>query len=267
MSNYTDLGAEGLRNADQRGTTRVATISSSVIDESIPIQDRLLDILENVPGHNERKGFFPRGLLNVLVTEKCVKEVLEASLGDSMPPQVIDDHARRICGTSPVPSAEPPSSSFKKIFVTLVLSERIKAIPLFMADNVTDDDLPLRKIPMSRPKFFTLGRRIDSSESAQDDLTCFRSWTSLDIRKFEEWQWTTLAPFFHPPKHKDVAHFILADQIPLPFTEDSRYKDESDEDSIQRRLEFDGGYSSVFKVKIHPDHHAFHTHFVSPSKS
>lgn len=198
-----------------------------------------------------------------MITEKCVKEVLEANLGDSIHPTILDEHTRKICGTQSFDNADQPSSSLKKIFVTLVLSERIKAIPLFIADKVTDDDLPLQKIRTGRSKIFTLGRRMDSSGSAQDGLTCFRKWTPLDIRKFEEWQWTTLAPFFHPPQRKDVAHFILADQIPLPFTEDSRYEDESGEDRILKRLEFDGGYSSVFKVNIHPDHHAFHTHFVS----
>lgn len=262
VSTYTDLGAQGLRNADQSGSTRVATVSSDVTDESLPIQDRLLGILEDVPGHNERKGFFPRGLLDVLITEKCVKDVLEANLGDSILPQVIDEHARKICGIPRLQNADHPPPSFKKIFVTLVLSERVKAIPFFIADNITDDDLPLDKIPTDRPKFFTLGRRNDNPGSAQEGLACFRKWTALDIRKFEEWQWTTLAPFFHPPQRKNVAHFTLEDQIPLPFTEDSRYSDDNDEDTNQRRLEFDGGNSNVFQVKIHPDHHAFHT-FVS----
>lgn len=63
-----------------------------------------------------------------------------------------------------------------------------------------------------------------------------------------------MAPFFHRPERKNVWHFVLQDQIPLPFITDSRYDDNN---SIYDQLEFEGGFSSVFSVEIHPEHHAF----------
>jgi hypothetical protein len=102
---------------------------------------------------------------------------------------------------------------------------------------------------------FDLGRRGDPTVP----LECFHGWTALAIRRFEEWQWSTISPFFARGKgRKNVAHFRLQDQIILPFTSDSR----RDADAYER-LEFEGGFSQVFKVDIHPEHHDFHDHNVS----
>ncbi|KAL1882794.1 hypothetical protein Daus18300_000432 [Diaporthe australafricana] len=72
--------------------------------------------------------------------------------------------------------------------------------------------------------------------------------------RFEEWQWTTIAPFFRHGQRKDVQHLELQDQAALPFVQDSRFTANK---SAYQRLEFEGGFSNVFKVDIHPDHHDF----------
>src|SRR5207248_2968138 len=83
-------------------------------------------------------------------------------------------------------------------------------------------------------------------------LECFEDWTQSSINAFEEWQWTTVSPFFHKGARKDVQHFPLPDSVMLPFTADSRRDKQS-----QFRTEIEGGYGRVFKVRIHPDHHNF----------
>jgi hypothetical protein len=85
-------------------------------------------------------------------------------------------------------------------------------------------------------------------------LECFRNWSQSKIRAFEEWQWVTVAPFFHRGSRKDVRHFPLQDSIMLSFIEDSRRNKKA---NLQTVLE--GGYGRVFKVNIHSDHHNFNT--------
>lgn len=59
-----------------------------------------------------------------------------------------------------------------------------------------------------------------------------------------------LAPSLDLGKQKNARHFIFPDQILLPFTEDSRYA--ADAKAIQ------GGFGTIFKVNIHPEHYNFH---------
>ncbi|KAI7773474.1 hypothetical protein LA080_010577 [Diaporthe eres] len=51
---------------------------------------------------------------------------------------------------------------------------------------------------------------------------------------------------------EDVKHLQLPDQAALAFTQDSRFVIDK---PAYEKLEFEGGYSNVFKIDIHPDHH------------
>lgn len=221
-----------------------------------PLEDRLVNSLEEP--YPEKKGFFPRDVLTRLVDEECVFEKLRSNLDNVLDDDTIRGYARRICGLPHVPEDRKLSpSTFKKIFVILVLSERVSTILKFIAGKVTDDDLPLAKVPRrGKPRtIFDLGKR-----GAPDiALECFRGWNSVAIRRFEEWQWTVISPFFaRSHKRKNVTHFVLQDQAILPFISDSR----RGPDALDN-LEFEGGYSEVFKVEIHPEHHDFHDSHVS----
>lgn len=218
-----------------------------------PLQNRLIDSLQETPEYPERKGFFPRDLLASLVDTDCVYNELRSYFQNVLDDDTILNCAQKICGIS-AHSNERGSSLplFKKVFVTLVLSEKMSAILKFIAANVTDEDLPLSKVHFG-PKAsgrFRLGRR----STPEVPLECFRGWTSVAIQRFEEWQWTTISPFFAQSyKRKNVNHFVLQDQVILPFLSDSRR-----EANAFERFEFDGGFSQVFKVDIHPEHHDFH---------
>lgn len=214
-----------------------------------PIQDRLVDILHEIPGHEERKGFFPEATLMAMIDKECVEQVLKASFTGVLPLRTIKRMAQKICGHGQQHHGRH-ALQYKKVFVTLVLSEKINSIRLFLDDEVSDDDLPLAKVRREdgRSKFFGLARRGEPDVS----LRCFGDWTNLAIMRFEEWQWCALAPFFNRSERKNVGHWVLKDQIPLPFIADSRY-----DENIYDRLEFEGGNSTVFKVDIHPEHHSF----------
>lgn len=149
--------------------------------------------------------------------------------------------------------------AFKKVFAILVLSGKLSAIRLFIKQGVEDGYLPLRKVPVSRSsgkksKAYTVAI-VRDNHTDPERLGCFKGWTLSDIRTFEEWQWMTLAPFFHRPERKNVGHFVLQDQIPLPFTSDSRLDNPV---SQYDEMVYSGCSSSVSKVEIHPEHHALH---------
>lgn len=210
----------------------------------LPVQDRLLDIIKSVPGHDEKKGFFPEATLEAMIDERCIERELRACYHD-LDSDTIKKAAQNICGHG------RDNLRYKKIFVTLVLAEKPSAIFRFLEGKVSDTDLPLAKIRRTG-KASIVGLALKSTPTKP--LDCFREWTKLAIMRFEEWQWTTLAPFFNRSQRKKVGHWILQDQIPLPFIADSRYDD--DEEAYDR-LEFEGGNSTVFKVDIHPEHHSF----------
>ncbi|KAE8454273.1 hypothetical protein EG329_005198 [Mollisiaceae sp. DMI_Dod_QoI] len=249
-SNITDLGARGLQIASKRGRQKLAPCSEDELQR--PIQDRLLEALHSVPGHREQKGFFPEEQLETLIDERSVAKELESCFKGTLDSRTIKKSVQKICGLDGHMDQEK-SIVFKKIFVTLVLSEKTSAILLFLEENVTDKDLPLSKVPIRKKASNIFGLARKSQPGVP--LACFRDWTNLAIMRFEEWQWTTLAPFFFQSQRKNVKHWILQDEIPLPFTADSRY---NEDESAYERLEFEGGFSNVFKADIHPEHHDFH---------
>lgn len=197
-------------------------------------QDRLLKSLEKTPGHGGSKGFFPRETLLALVDEETVAKELRRSY-KRLAPNTIRMISQEVCGTR----------SFRKIFALLVLTHKLTDIRTFIRHDVADDDLPLCKVPYQGVNIFQLARRGDS----KSPLICFKAWSPLDIWNFEEWQWTMLAPFFSHGEHKNIRHFVFPDQITLPFTLNSQYGEGS--------KAIHGGFSTIFKVDIHPEHHSF----------
>lgn len=146
---------------------------------------------------------------------------------------------RTICG----------GRSFKKIFSLLALVDKLSDIRNFIDENIDDNDLPLVKVYPRDSNLFTLGSCVSSDDHVLP-IACLSRWAPATIRVFEEWQWSTLTPTFQCGEPKNTTHSRLSDDMPLPFTADSQ--DGTEDKSIQ------GGYSTVFKVTIHPSHHCFH---------
>lgn len=216
--------------------------------DQIPLQNRLLSILRKIPGHEEKKGFFPENELTQLMTEENVTKELQLCFED-LDSTTIATFTHKICGTIPNRAEERPS--FKKVFAILVLCEKPNAIPRFLEEGVSDGDLPLHKLAAldNSPNIYNLSRKQEKTK-----LKCFSGWSYTAVWRFEEWQWTTIAPFFQRASRNDVKHLALQDQAALPFTQDSRFTYDT---PTYERLEFEGGFSNVFKVDIHPDHHGF----------
>jgi len=240
-SEITDLGHK--LYSEDSGIERRATEPKSPKSQEGPktFQDQLFESLEPRGDETKAKGFFSMGLLLELLSETSVREELSVHLNNTHEPEAIDNLARQIC------SQQKNVPSYRKIFAILVLIEKTAAVTKFIAECINDSDLPLVRAPTGR---YNLRR----SRALDQELNCFRTaWTPFQVRNFEDWQWTTLAPFFARSKdRKKVEHYVLHDRVILPFLPDNQ------EEEICVKKELLGGGGRVFGTIIHPENHNFH---------
>lgn len=219
------------------------------------LQDELFSALTTTRQGNQ--SFYAKGQLSRILTEDRVRNELTRHFETSLSEATIAKHAKTIChGTvaqkdSPDCHGQPKTTSFIKVLAILIIIEKTKSIIKLLEEDVNDSDLPLIKIPRPNDeKLFDLR----SSSKSGVALTCFQKWNQLNIRNFEQWQWATLpVEFIGPTEDGEVKHFRLQEQRILPFISDSpEHKSE-----FPRRTELEGGFASVSKVAIHPQHHNF----------
>ncbi|KAK1977643.1 protein kinase [Colletotrichum cereale] len=76
-----------------------------------------------------------------------------------------------------------------------------------------------------------------------------------------------LAPFFSLSEYNHVYHYPLSEHHILPFIEEEkRHSSKSTVNSFNKELDVEGGFSQVFIVWMHPDHHNFHHCELSPKR-
>ncbi|KAJ0120691.1 protein kinase [Diaporthe amygdali] len=227
------------------------------------LQDELFS--ELIPTHHEKQGFFAKDQLPKILTEHRVRHELTTHFKNSFSEKTIASYAKKLSqdttthrDQSLCHDGQVNSRSFIKVLAILIIIQKTKDILKILEDGVSDSDLPLIKVPRPRDeKLFDL--RL--SREPATVLRGFQSWDQLSIRNFEEWQWTTLPLVFSRSKgHREVTHHLLQDQIILPFVKTNL----GNEPHISHKTALEGGFASVFKVAIHPQHHNFHK---SPDKS
>ncbi|PMD54054.1 kinase-like protein [Hyaloscypha bicolor E] len=113
--------------------------------------------------------------------------------------------------------------------------------------KVTDEDLPLARVPSHSPNY-TLGKRKHKSCPQEHECECgiraLSSWRSHDIEDLSRDQWLVLAPVFKSYPDR-IKHHILDDSTIMPYIGDK----ENEEGEMR-----EGGYSEVWRVQIHPAH-------------
>lgn len=209
--------------------------------------------------YQSKTKFIPNGQMISLINEDTVVRELTRCLSDTQDRESINHYARLVCNCPPTKTNRDPNPgkiiTFRKIFTILVMIERQSAIGKFLKEGVSDADLPLRAFEREdEPGTYDLRRKA----TPEKNLECFRGWSQSRIWAFADRQWMTLAPFFSRGEQKNVHHYVLDDETILPFTVNSRRRNES-----QRREEFGGGFGRVFKAHIHKDHHNFNDQNVS----
>lgn len=117
----------------------------------------------------------------------------------------------------------------------------------FVKHNVSDADIPISTVlrPGSiRLFYFSL------SSSPQEALEFLTSWEATDCEDFEREQWITVAPYFAKGKHGRPLFYELHEKDVLPWK------------NILKMDSF-GGFSQVYRIAIHENHHEFHDSSVS----
>lgn len=211
-------------------------------DSRYKLQERILRALQrtkSVEGHDQE--FLPRNELQRLINLESVSQELKNELSRFHTAEHIMDLAETICKDVLVMREDKRKvKSFRKIFALLVMVENVASISQFLNEDVSDLDLPLAPVGLSRKGVL--------EKLSRGPLKCFDRWSPIKLRQFQEYQWMLLAPFFSQGDHGEVKHFVLRDNHVLPFIALGENDDE--------HIKF-GGYSKVFIVQIHKDHHDF----------
>lgn len=187
-----------------------------------------------------RQQWIPIGSLFQLVNESQVyHELIEAFKAAHLKIDhaQISDYARRVCQFRES-NDHDGKTSHRKIFAILALMDRVVDAPFFVHDGFTDRDLPVQNVRNS----------VFRTCSGGEEKT-FRvpgHWKPHSLDSFIIYQEHVMAPFFEMDSDS-VAFYNLNERSVLPFVED---------DSSHRRTY--GYHGTVYRVKIHPDHHNGH---------
>lgn len=223
------------------------------------LQDELAAAL--VPTHPSQhdREFLPKEALTSILTEERVRQVLAVDFESVLPEKRINEYAKTICARKiRGDDGRLTTRSYIKILAILVLCRKTTAIVRILEDSsrVSDADLPLERV--RRPGHDNLYdlRARNKSGMLLKPMECFqKDWDQMNIRSFEEWQWTALPRIFGKPiSHEKVRHYDLRDKEILPFVQDSQG---AHDQSVSSKHEFEGGFATVFQVAIHPQHHHF----------
>ncbi|KAK7993700.1 6-hydroxy-D-nicotine oxidase [Apiospora arundinis] len=241
-----------------KGQTRVSNDTASIT--SAPhksLEVRLFDARQ-LPRHpqtepwTQDRGFIPKKQLDDIITEESVFRELKPHFSYRFTDEQIREHARYICRDTQfvLGDGRIKLKSYKPVFALLVWFRRSSNILEFLAEDVSDIDLPLINITDSHDGSHRIGRRSRTSTTEsgiRSPLRCFSNWGRIESESFLRYQWTMLSPFFRESDYNDVQHYELQDNHILPWVDDTK----------EEYLEQQGGFGTVFPVRIHEEHHNF----------
>ncbi|KXH69316.1 protein kinase [Colletotrichum salicis] len=224
----------GNRNPPIGSTDQAQIISSPYT--GVPLDELLRSHFQPHPHPEVTEGYLPAGYLDELVRLDVVKQELEDAFGDDSD---IDWIAHKVCDSS------PKSRSYRQVFAILCLIERVSSVEKFLdpTAGVCDSDLPLQKVELEHKNKVDLRKR----EDVDKPLGCFRGWKHNSLKSFDDWQWTLRVPFLKGIRGSEAQYRKFDDRVILPLT----YESDPNGDGAS------GGFSEVFKVKLHPRHHNF----------
>lgn len=204
-----------------------------------------IDLLEDQQvewPHGNSTHFLPMSALEDNQQQRSMLRELQSMLPDT---PMLQDKCRKLCDSS--------ESSRKLLAIYFYVSETDgQAILDVYDEGVRDSDLPLKRIyPPGELRKFWLAKNSHAACRRQTHRGCeigaMREWSLRKVEAICLAQWKLLAPVFKPdPSHRTIPHYDLESACPLPFTDDDSY-------GPHRKIMV-GGYSEVWRVKIHKAH-------------
>jgi hypothetical protein len=217
------------------GQPRVPVIMTSAPEDEF---DHEIDALEHLELDLYRvqcsnafgKDFIPAKALERLINTDAISRILHESHSRLRLTGSITEVAERVCANGDV--------SYRKIFAILVLGGMLERLPDFLLSSFYDSRLPV-------PDIIAQDALLPPTALLKDWQTLTRKWRRREVDHFTTYQWRVLVPVF---TRQEFQHSLCMNHV-LPF-----------EESHERS---EGGFGTVYKVKIHPDHHDFGTLEVS----
>ncbi|KAF7557368.1 hypothetical protein G7Z17_g684 [Cylindrodendrum hubeiense] len=186
---------------------------------------------------DNRSKFVPVDSLGKIITESNILQLLrELKSCDDLSGRDMEQLAAKICR---VPDAAP-RCSYRKVVATLIKIEREEDIPNIVQEGFRDNCLPL----------VCASRTYDLRHRATRELSrTMQKWPAKTRLKF--WKATDKynAPVFMRPKTRGIYHYILYQQMILPFEEKLATEDDGgdfeDADPDDQVDGDEGGFSKV----------------------
>ncbi|KAF6794282.1 FAD binding domain protein [Colletotrichum sojae] len=228
---------EGLRLQDggsEIGGVTTAGDTETDLDAGLALGQSLIRICErneDLLKHSE--GFLPEGTLTGLLQPARVREELRVQFPQD-DPRELDRLAKRVC------YGDVANTSYRRVFAISCMVDDLATLKVLLEPEtgICDGDLPLKKHG---------GVSFRKNSAPHASLRCFHGWDHRKIKLFDDYQWTVLAPVLGELSG-DCPTFDHRMVLPLTFRSDP-----SEEGG-------NGGFSDVFKVRLHPQHHVFSPH-------
>lgn len=215
-------------------------------EDETNLEGRIVGALEVSSGRNGRK-FLPFNRMDHIFTYDAILKELKIHYGD-WTSECLQTLAHDIYD---VVESGSKLKSRRKIFGTLVRITKTACITQFIDEGLFDSDLPFY-FPSSVEPYQPVTRAPNGGDRRPIQCFTIPRWKTLERELFEQYQWEFQAPFFEVPptkgQRKRPIHYALRDNSVLPFTEDT----EGEEPGAM----YSGGYSEVWRVRIHPTHHS-----------
>ncbi|KAJ8124817.1 hypothetical protein O1611_g8823 [Lasiodiplodia mahajangana] len=192
---------------------------------------------------NRRAIFLPERKLYEMINEVSVKQELLQHFPESEATTI----AAHICQPKQEQLLDERNGPLLKIFAILLLIEFPQAIKDFISAQVSDLELPFRKLgngnlPANRGRVL-LGQKHNPNIPVRG---IFDRWSHLKIDNFERYQWSVISPVLSREKDKKSAvHFEFKDDVVLPFCKHLNTS------------KFSGRYGVSSRVHIRKEHHDF----------
>lgn len=209
------------------------------------LADRIRDATKYAPGISDSaKCFLPFGELQRLCDYANVLQELQDCFRGRE-----DEHkyADYVCGIHEGQCRMDRSA--RKIFAILVLIGKLDYIPRFFRAQLCDKDLPFSWPNAQQSGDGVLQPRLRNDvKLPQDRVPCFKPKDKNSMVLFHREQFQFLAPFVTKSDKDEVIEYQLHAETIMPYIE-------------YQVIPRDSSFSTVYKVKIHPDHHSFVSFF------
>lgn len=222
-------------------------------DDSEPPVELELRLRESMLPSGDGEQFLPINMFEKLMTKKTILSELVRVLS-----HYSAESLRKLVDTicDEANDLKLPSTTRKIIFATLVCIDKAHCVTVFIDEDLYDCYLPFKfanKLANKLRHDFVLYRKTSSNDQVQIQRISKMGWSIRERENFQNYQWRFLAPYFEmvsDGKRRWPLHYIFDDEQVLPFVEDSSKEGRGEPSMVS------GGYSDVWRVRIHPAHHS-----------